>query len=130
MRRKGVPDAAWQMPQGGIGFDETPAVAVWREVNEETGLTPGELQLIHQSAEWIVYELPAEFRSNKVGWGQVQRWFLLRAKPAAAVRPDGIEFDAFTWLAPAELIARAVAFRVPVYERVFREFAQWLRSPT
>jgi putative (di)nucleoside polyphosphate hydrolase len=130
MRRKGVADAAWQMPQGGIGFTETPTVAVWREINEETGLTPGDLQLVHQLSEWTVYELPREFRSDKVGWGQAQRWFLLRASPTAAVTPDGKEFDAFNWLAPADLVAQAVAFRVPVYERVFREFAQWLRSPT
>jgi putative (di)nucleoside polyphosphate hydrolase len=127
MRRKSVPEVAWQLPQGGIRFSETPTDAVWREVEEETGLTRRDIELVAQSREWIVYELPAAFRSSKVGWGQAQRWFLFRATSPVTVRPDGNEFDAFDWLTPAELIARTIAFRVPVYTRVFAEFEKWLR---
>lgn len=126
MRRKGATDGAWQMPQGGVGFAETPEQAAWREAEEETGLRRGDLELVAQADAWTVYELPPAYRSEKVGWGQVQRWFLFRAKAGATVKPDGREFDAFSWLTAAELLSRAVAFRVPVYEHVFAQFAQWL----
>lgn len=126
LRRRDTPGEAWQMPQGGIGFDETPADAVWRELREETSLTSDDLELLASFREWLVYELPTAFRSAKVGWGQAQRWFLLRAKLGAEVRPDGKEFAAFAWFTPEELVDRVVEFRRPVYRRVFSEFAGWL----
>jgi putative (di)nucleoside polyphosphate hydrolase len=126
LRRKQTPGHPWQLPQGGIGFDEAPEDAAWREVKEETGLSPSHLELVARSREWLVYELPTEYRSAKVGWGQAQRWFLFRARPGAPVRPDQEEFDAYQWLAPEDLVGRAVAFRVPIYRQVFSEFAAWL----
>jgi putative (di)nucleoside polyphosphate hydrolase len=127
-RRKGTPskEKTWQMPQGGIGIDETPTDAVWRELREEAGLTPDDLELVTACDQWIVYEVPKEYRSPKVGWGQAQRWFLFRAKSGLVVNTDGAEFDAYAWLTPAELLTRAVEFRKPVYERVFSEFSDWL----
>ena len=127
MRRKGSTERSWQLPQGGIGFNELPENAAWREAEEETGLTRSDLTLVAHSPHWLVYELPVEFRNRKVGWGQAQRWFLFRVGAASTVKVDGVEFDAFAWVTPAELIARTVEFRVPVYERVFVEFRQWLQ---
>src|SRR5262245_9072507 len=126
LRRKDVPEEAWQMPQGGIGFDESPAEAAWRELREETGLSRADLELLASAREWIVYELPERFRSTKVGWGQAQRWFLFRALPGAEIRPDGREFDAFDWFTSTELVRRVVEFRQPAYRQVFSEFAHWL----
>ena len=126
LRRKGTAEEAWQMPQGGIGKDEAPEHAAWRELQEETGLTSADLELLGASREWLVYELPAAFRSPKVGWGQAQRWFLFHARQGAKVRPDSKEFDAFEWVTYAELLSRVVEFRRPVYVRVFSEFANWL----
>ena len=127
LRRKGTAEEAWQMPQGGIGKDEAPEHAAWRELQEETGLTWAELsELLGASREWlVVQELPEAFGSPKVGWGQAQRWFLFRARPGAKVRPDSKEFDAFEWVTHAGLLSRVVERR-PVYVRVFSEFANWL----
>src|SRR5712692_6007787 len=88
LRRKDVPEEAWQLPQGGIAFEETPADAVWRELREETGLARADLEWLASGGEWVVYELPPALRNAKVGWGQVQRWFLFRAKPGAEITPD------------------------------------------
>jgi putative (di)nucleoside polyphosphate hydrolase len=122
LRRRGVADNGWQMPQGGIDDGETPRQAVMRELIEETGLRPTHVELLAEHPDWLAYELPVEFRRPKVGWGQAQMWFLLRARPGAEVVPDGREFDAHEWLTPRELLARVISFRRPVYERVLREF--------
>ena len=126
LRRKNVPEAVWQMPQGGVGFNEVPVEAVWRELQEETGLTRYDVELLAAADDWIVYELPKQFRSAKVGWGQAQRWFLFRARPGSTVKPDGKEFEAYDWFTVSELLDRVIAFRAPVYRRVFAEFADWV----
>jgi putative (di)nucleoside polyphosphate hydrolase len=120
LRRKGLPEHAWQMPQGGIEADETPRQAVLRELQEETGLRASDVDLVTEVPDWLVYELPREFRRPKLGWGQAQKWFLLRARDGARVTPDGREFDAYDWLPPSELLTRVIAFRRPVYEVVLR----------
>lgn len=122
MRRRNVPESAWQMPQGGITSDELPRDAVLRELREEAGILPGEVEIVAEHDAWLVYEVPPASRNAKVGWGQAQRWFLLRAKPGLAPVPDGREFDTCEWLTPEELLLRVVAFRKPIYSRAFWDF--------
>lgn len=121
-KRRNASDGAWQMPQGGIDADEAPEAALWREVQEEVGLDGTSLTLLQAHPEWIAYELPDAFKRPKTGLGQVQKWFLLRAASAAPVRVDGEEFDQWRWLPPQELLAVTVAFRQPVYRRLFADF--------
>ncbi len=124
LKRKGVAENSWQMPQGGIEEGEDPRAAVWRELREETGLLPHELEIVAEYPGWLVYELPVEYRNPKVGWGQSQKWFLLRALAAVTVRPDGKEFEDYAWLTPADLMPLVADFRRPTYERVFAFLAQ------
>lgn len=124
LKRKAVPENAWQMPQGGIEAGEDPRAAVRRELQEETGLLPHEVEIVAEHPDWLVYELPIEYRNPKVGWGQVQKWFLLRALPTAIVRPDGREFEDCAWLTPADLMPLVVEFRRATYERVFALLAR------
>ena len=75
----------------------------------------------------VIY--PVMYRNAKVGWGQVQRWFLCRLlAPSDAVRPDQIEFVEADWVTPDQVVARAVEFRVPIYRRLISEFAAYLKS--
>lgn len=119
LKRKGVPENAWQMPQGGIEAGEDPRAAIFRELREETGLLAHELSITAECPDWLVYELPLEYRNSKVGWGQAQKWFIFRASPAARARPDGKEFEDCAWLKPADLLPLVMEFRRPTYERVF-----------
>lgn len=119
LKRKGVVENAWQMPQGGIEPGEDPPAAVWRELHEETGLLPDKLEIVAEHPDWLVYELPLEYRNPKVGWGQAQKWFLLRASATVVVKPDGKEFEDYAWLKPADLMPLVVEFRRPTYQRVF-----------
>jgi putative (di)nucleoside polyphosphate hydrolase len=123
LKRKGVTDGAWQLPQGGIKEDEQPLDALYREIHEEAGLARGDVHVVRETPDWWVYEVPVEFRTRKLGWGQAQRWFLceLRASPAA-VRPDQSEVTAAEWVDAERLLARAVPFRLPIYRRLIAEF--------
>jgi putative (di)nucleoside polyphosphate hydrolase len=112
----------WQLPQGGIEGDEEPVDALWRELREETGLTADDVHVVAELPEWLAYELPAEYRSPKTGWGQVHKWFLLRAAtddlPVRTDMTADPEFRAWRWVDLAELAEQAVAFRQPVYRRL------------
>jgi len=128
LRRAGTSPGAWQLPQGGLQEGEGPRDALWRELEEETGISPRQLAILDQYPEWTAYELPGEYRNEKVGRGQVQKWFLCRlADEFSRVRPDGAEFDAYEWVEKEELLKRAVAFRLPVYRRVLEYFSPRLR---
>ena len=67
---------AWQFPQGGIDEGETPEVALYRELFEETGLEKDKVEIIDISKKWLVYHIPHVFqRSNKKYDGAMQKCF-------------------------------------------------------
>jgi putative (di)nucleoside polyphosphate hydrolase len=122
----------WQMPQGGIDEGEDPAKAVFREVQEETGMTS--LEIAAELPGWHLYDLPQELLAQKV-WGgkyrgQKQKWFALRFKghdreiditPANGPAP---EFEAWRWAPAAELLDTIVPFKRDVYRAVLAEAAK------
>jgi putative (di)nucleoside polyphosphate hydrolase len=108
----------WQLPQGGIDEGETPVTAAWRELVEETGLTPDEVQLVAEYPEWTLYEWPTGVRKNG-RIGQAQRWFtFLVNDDDVEPTPDGREFRDWKWVAVDWLVDQAVDFRQPSYRRV------------
>jgi putative (di)nucleoside polyphosphate hydrolase len=126
MRRKG--SDSWQLPQGGLDPGEEPEDAMWRELQEETGLTRSRCTLIDATRGWLVYELPPAYRRSTGSRGQVQRWYLCRllgpdAGPDAGVVPDDHEFDDWRWETLAQLTAHVVEFRRPLYRSLAAEFA-------
>lgn len=106
---------------------EDPQSAVWREVREETGICETNLELVATSKQWLAYELPEAYRSEKVGLGQVQKWFLCKFKGRdREIAPDGIEFDDWRWSTTEEILKDAVDFRKIVYSRLASEFGDYL----
>lgn len=135
-RQGAAEDAAkwWQMPQGGIDANETPEAAARRELHEETGIRHA--RVIAQTKDWLTYDLPPELVG--VAWkgryrGQKQMWFAARFEGTEAEidldpRPDhAAEFDAWRWVAVAELPGLVVPFKREVYARVVAEFEPILR---
>ena len=109
----------WQLPQGGMDAGETPVEAAWRELEEETGLGPKEVELVDEFSEWTVYQWPNGARERGRRLGQAQRWFTFRALSDKIVPiPDGVEFVSWKWVEPAWLIDQVVEFRRSGYERV------------
>lgn len=130
-RRKG--QDAWQFPQGGIRSRESARQAMYRELEEETGLRPHHVEEMGCTREWLRYDLPARYirrRSRPVCVGQKQRWFLLRLAAgedcvdlAASGQP---EFDDWCWVDYWHPPANVIFFKQAVYRDALRELAPLL----
>ena len=71
---------AWQFPQGGIDHGESPLEAMYRELYEEVGLFPEDVELVAQTSDWLKYDIPEYLiRQHAIPRciGQKQIWFLL-----------------------------------------------------
>jgi putative (di)nucleoside polyphosphate hydrolase len=101
---KRIKEHAWQFPQGGIKQGETPEQAMYRELNEETGLMPEHVRVLGRTRDWLHYNVPNHWVKRE--WrgtykGQKQIWFLLRLVGRdcdISLRASGHpEFDAWRW---------------------------------
>ena len=129
-RRVGGQDA-WQFPQGGINESETPEQALYRELHEEVGLYPRDVEILAATRGWLRYRLPERLmrhNSQPLCVGQKQKWFLLhlRAEDQAISLNNGgrPEFDAWRWVSYWYPIGKVVSFKKDVYRRALKELSQ------
>jgi putative (di)nucleoside polyphosphate hydrolase len=123
---------AWQLPQGGLDEGEEPPQAALRELEEETGLSADDVELVAEHPRWLAYELPEEFRNSRTGRGQVQKWFLFRLRDGTEIdlsRAEAGEFDDHKWTTLRALAAEVWFVRRDVYEQLADAFAQNLIAP-
>lgn len=120
----------WQFPQGGVRREESPEQALYRELREEVGLEPGDVQLLASTRDWLRYRLPSQFvrrRSKPLCIGQKQRWFLLRMLGEdARLRFDVTsqpEFDSWRWVDYWWPVREVIYFKRTVYVRALTELA-------
>jgi putative (di)nucleoside polyphosphate hydrolase len=101
---KRIKEHAWQFPQGGIKPGESPEQAMYRELQEETGLLPQHVKILGRTRDWLHYNVPTHWVKRE--WrgtykGQKQIWFLLRLVGRdcdISLRASGHpEFDAWRW---------------------------------
>ena len=124
---KRIRQDAWQFPQGGIQQGESAEEALFRELNEEVGLSSGDVQILACTKGWLRYRLPRRLRrfgrSNFVG--QKQKWFLLRMLAADDAvtfdTTDDPEFDHWSWVSYWYPLGQVVDFKREVYRRALRE---------
>ncbi len=121
----------WQFPQGGMNSDETPLEAMYRELQEETGLLPEHVEVLGATPGWLRYRLP--YRSTRrderpVCIGQKQVWFLLKLLARDEdVRLDVTEkpeFDRWRWVDFWYPLEHVVMFKRSVYARALEHLSQ------
>lgn len=124
---------AWQFPQGGMRSDETPAEAMYRELGEEVGLEPEDVEVIGATRGWLRYRLPRQYirhASRPLCVGQKQVWFLLRIlcndKTVCLDRSARPEFDCWRWVDYWHPLNEVVAFKRKVYRKALSELAPLL----
>ncbi len=117
------PDA-WQMPQGGIDEGEAPQIAAFRELEEEIGVRADQVELLGQTADWVLYDLPDHLKGKMWGGkfaGQKQLWFKLRllaGDDAINIQTAHPEFGRWKWSDAATVIDEIVDFKRSVYQQV------------
>ena len=132
-RRADTPaNPAWQMPQGGVDWGETPRQAALRELEEEIGTAKA--IILAESRDWLTYEFPPEI-AGRVWYGRYRgqrlKWFLMRFTWCDAdidVGSAHAEFDAWRWVEADELPALIVAFKRLHYRAVVSEFRDYCRA--
>ncbi len=124
----------WQMPQGGIDEGEEPGEAWRRELHEETGLGEADFEFLGEHPDWLVYELPPDKRSPRVGRGQAQKWYFVRIRPGAEIRFDpepgyyAPEFADAKWM-PLDALAESTwEVRRPTYRKLAARLRELLAS--
>lgn len=116
-----------------MNSDETPKEAMFRELQEETGLLPKHVNVLAETPGWLKYKLPkcyVRYRDKPVCIGQKQVWFLLKfcgrehdLRLDAMHRP---EFDCWRWVDFWYPLENVVDFKRNVYERALLHLAQFV----
>jgi putative (di)nucleoside polyphosphate hydrolase len=125
-----IGQSGWQFPQGGIQVDESPLEAMYRELDEEIGLQPEDVEILGQTREWLEYRLPKKYvRRDRtpVCIGQKQRWFMLRLvsseQQLALNHSELPEFDRWRWVDYWRPVKEVIYFKRNVYISALEELA-------
>ena len=132
---KRVREHAWQFPQGGIKPGESPEQAMYRELQEETGLLPQHVKILGRTRDWLHYNVPTHWVKRE--WrgtyrGQKQIWFLLRLCGRdcdISLRASGHpEFDAWRWHDYWVPLEAVIDFKREVYRLGLEQLVGFLEA--
>lgn len=125
---------SWQFPQGGVSAGETPLQAMYRELHEEVGLRPQDVEVLASTQDWIKYEIPTNLVRNKepVCIGQKQKWFLIKLVTSEnnidLEANDSPEFDNWRWVNYWYPINHVVEFKREVYRKALTYFKSYIEK--
>ena len=127
---------AWQFPQGGIQKNESPDQAMFRELFEETGLSPEHVKVVGKTRKWLRYRLPkwmVRKNCHPVCIGQKQIWFILKLVGTDnnfnLSTADQPEFDNWSWVDYWHPLEEVVFFKRKVYKKALTELEPLLNKP-
>jgi putative (di)nucleoside polyphosphate hydrolase len=130
---KRIKEHSWQFPQGGIKLNESPEDAMYRELEEETGLKREHVQILGRTKGWLHYHVPNHWIKRE--WrgtykGQKQIWYLLRLtgrdhdiRLRASTHP---EFDAWRWHDYWVPLDSVIEFKRDVYRQALQQLVRFL----
>jgi putative (di)nucleoside polyphosphate hydrolase len=120
----------WQFPQGGVQQHESPEEALFRELKEEIGLEPEDVEVLASTRNWLRYRLPRQYvrrNSRPTCIGQKQRWFMLKLiGPEHRLHFDATdepEFEDGRWVDYWTPVREVIYFKRAVYARALDELA-------
>ena len=111
---------------------------MYRELREEVGLNPAQVEILGATRTWLRYRLPERFirkHCNPLCIGQKQRWFMLRVLCSESDFcldwSEKPEFDHWRWVRYWYPADRVVYFKRGVYSRALsrREIRLLARVP-
>ena len=116
------PKNFWQMPQGGIDYNEDFLKAAYRELEEETSIK--NVKLIKELDSTTTYELPDHLLG--IIWkgkyrGQKQKWFLMRfigEDREINIKTKNPEFLDWKWIDLDLITDVVVDFKLNVYKEI------------
>ena len=116
------PKNFWQMPQGGIDYNEDFLKAAYRELEEETSIK--KVKLIKELDSTTTYELPDHLLG--IIWkgkyrGQKQKWFLMRftgEDREINIKTKNPEFLDWKWIDLDQITEVVVDFKLHVYKEL------------
>ena len=129
-KRKDNPFDKWQMPQGGIDPNETPLVAMKRELEEETSIK--NIKVLKKFNQWLEYELPKKLIGkiwNGKYRGQKQKWFIVRfigEESEININTKNPEFIEWKWIDINLLPELIVNFKKHIYKDVSLELKKYI----
>ncbi|MDY7025253.1 MAG: RNA pyrophosphohydrolase [Pseudomonadota bacterium] len=134
-RRVGQDDS-WQFPQGGIDRNEPIEQCVYRELWEEVGLMPKDVEILGSTKNWLYYNLPDTYQQNNRNRhfvGQKQRWFLLKLNSDESAidlnRFKKPEFADWRWVSYWYPIDQVIFFKQQVYRLALSQLYPLLPRP-
>lgn len=123
-----IGNKGWQFPQGGMLEGETEQEAMYRELHEEVGLSPADVQVLGTTRDWLRYRLPDRYvrrGSKPLCIGQKQRWFMLKLlcgeERVRFDKCDSPEFDRWRWVDFWKPVNEVIYFKRRVYARALHE---------
>ena len=121
---------SWQFPQGGVDKGESVEQTMYRELFEEVGLKPEQVEILATTKHWLRYKLPKRLirhDSTPVCIGQKQKWFLLKLtcheSDVNLLHSGHPEFDDWRWVSYWYPVRQVISFKREVYRKVMKEFA-------
>jgi putative (di)nucleoside polyphosphate hydrolase len=125
---KRAQEHTWQFPQGGIQKGEAPEEAMYRELMEEVGLKPHQVEILGRTKDWLKYEVPPQWLQKDYKGtykGQKQIWYLLRMKgednDIYLKNTKKPEFDAWRWHDYWMPLTEVIEFKRDVYRLALNE---------
>lgn len=127
-------DNGWQFPQGGIDSHETAEEAMFRELYEEVGLAPKQVDVLGCTPGWLKYHLPRKYQKKNVKplcIGQKQVYFLLRLLgddvDVDLNATQSPEFDAYRWVNFWYPAKNVIHFKRSVYQKALKHLEYLVR---
>lgn len=124
-KRSKPPIGIWELQQGGIDVGESFEVTLWRELHEEIGLQPKDIETVTEMPGWTSYQSLSSIADVNVdSLGQTHRWYFLKLKEESQINLDNALFDEaseFRFTNFEELISLTREGKKHVYETL-RDF--------